>query len=216
MRARRPLIVASLPIRSPGELGLVGSVEGADLVELRLDYMENPLSIEPEQIAEYRGRVIATIRERSEGGVTAVDPRGKAEYLKKLDDLGVLYDVEASLLQKFDIPYEGKIVSIHYIEIPRVPPREEVVKKISRYVDRAFSVKIALRAVRGYRELLSSLLDMGYDNISVMPLGSDPLERIAYALLGSKLVYGYVYEPTAPGQMHYKSLINIFRCIYQP
>ena len=210
MRARRPLVVASLPVRTTKDLDTVNDIKGADFVELRLDYMESPTLLDPEILIKYRSKIIVTIREVSEGGIRAVDASLKATYLRKLYDMGLMYDVEASYLQKYDIPYEEKIVSVHYID--RIPSKEETIKIISKYVDKAYSVKIAVKAYRGYKELLSYLLDTGYENISVMPIGVDPIERLAYSLLGSNLVYGYVYEPTAPGQLHYKALI-IFNSI---
>ena len=212
MRHRKPIVVASLPIRSLQDLGKIEIANDADLVEIRLDYMDNPLSIEPDLLARFRDRIIITIRDRSEGGLREVDEHLKAGYLSKLDKLGLLYDAEISFVEKHGIPYDGKILSIHYIS--RLPTKEEVISKINAYAERAFAIKIAVNNMKGYRELLASLLEAGYDNIAVMPMGSDPLERIALTLMGSKLVYGYIETPTAPGQMHYKEIIRILRCIY--
>ncbi len=212
MRIRRPLIVASLPIRTTADLDLINDIKETDFIELRLDYMENPALIDPEKFVKYRSKVIVTIREASEGGVRVVDASWKSMYLKKLYDLGIMYDVEASYLRRYEVPYEGMIVSVHYID--RLPSREEIIEIITRYADKAYSVKIAVKAFKGYRTLLSSLLDMGYNNLSLMPIATDPIERLAFGLLGSKLIYGYVSEPTAPGQFHYRDLIRIFNCIF--
>ncbi|MFZ8822699.1 MAG: type I 3-dehydroquinate dehydratase [Desulfurococcales archaeon] len=211
MRIRRPLIVASLPIRTTADLDLINDVKEADFIELRLDYMENPASLDLEKLIKYRSKIIVTIREVSEGGVRAVDALWKSMYLKKLYDLGIMYDVEASYLQRYQVPYEGMIVSVHYIN--SLPSREEIIETITRYADKVYSVKIAVKAFKGYRTLLSSLLDIGYENLTFMPIATDPIERLAFSLLGSKLIYGYVSEPTAPGQLHYRDLIRIFNCI---
>lgn len=213
MRRRKPLVVASLPIRSPGDLEKIRMIRDADLVELRLDYMDNPLSIEPELLRRFGEKIIVTIRDRSEGGLREVNENLKARYLGRLNELGILYDVEISFVEKHRIPYEGKILSTHYIS--RLPSKEEVMSRISNYVEKAFAIKIAVNNMKGYRELLAYLLESGYDNIAVMPMGTDPLERIALAVMGSKLIYGYVETPTAPGQMHYKEAIEILRCIYR-
>ncbi|MEM4969984.1 MAG: type I 3-dehydroquinate dehydratase [Sulfolobales archaeon] len=209
---KKPLVVASLPIRTTADLDLIDGIEEADFIELRLDYMENPTLLDPERLAKYRSKIIVTIRETSEGGVRAVDAVWKSRYLKRLYELGIMYDVEASYLKRYDVPYEGRIVSIHYIN--RLPTTEEVMEAITRYVDKAYSVKIAVKAFKGYRALLSSLLDIGYENLSLMPIAADPMERLAFGILGSKLIYGYVSEPTAPGQLHYKDLIRILNCIF--
>ncbi|MEM1610575.1 MAG: type I 3-dehydroquinate dehydratase [Sulfolobales archaeon] len=212
MRIKKPLVVASLPIRTTADLDLIDSIEEADFIELRLDYMQNPTLLDPERLAKYRSKIIVTIRETSEGGVRAVDAMWKSRYLKRLYELGIMYDVEASYLGRYDVPYEGRIVSIHYIN--RLPTMEEVMEAITKYVDKAYTVKIAVKAFKGYRALLSSLLDIGYENLSLMPIAADPMERLAFSLLGSKLIYGYVSEPTAPGQLHYRDLIRILNCIF--
>jgi 3-dehydroquinate dehydratase-1 len=212
LKNRKPIVIASLPIRSPQDLLKIGIADDADLVEVRLDYMDNPLSIEPDLLARFRDRIIVTIRDRSEGGLREVDEHLKAEYLSRLDKLGLLYDVEISFVEKHRIPYDGKILSIHYIS--RLPTKEEIISRINVYAEKAFVIKIAVNNMKGYKELLASLLEAGYDNIAVMPMGSDPLERIALTLMGSKLIYGYIETPTAPGQMHYKEILRIFRCIY--
>ncbi len=212
MRSRKPLVVASLPVREPKDIEKIDLASDADLVEARLDYMENPLSIEPEAFARYRGRVVVTIRDRSEGGLRNIDEHLKAEYLYRLYGLGILYDVEISFVEKHKIPYSGKILSIHYIS--RLPTRDEVVLRINNYAREAMVIKIAVNSLKGYKELLASLLEAGYENIAVMPMGPDPLERIALAIMGSRLIYGYVETPTAPGQMHYKEIIETLRCIY--
>lgn len=208
---KKPIIVASLPVRRVEDIEIIEEIDEVDLVELRLDYLEKPLSIDPELLLPFKEKIIITIREVSEGGIKRVDEEEKVKYFKGLNELGIMYDVETSILAKYDVPYRGKIVSAHYID--KLPSKSEVMSLASKYCGEAFSVKIAVKAIRGYKELLSSLLELGYDNISVMPLGSEPLERIAFTILGSKLLYGYITEPTAPGQMHYKRLLKILKCI---
>ncbi|MEM1873666.1 MAG: type I 3-dehydroquinate dehydratase [Acidilobaceae archaeon] len=208
---RRPLIVASLPVRSLSDIEKARRVVGPDLVELRLDYAESLAEIPVERVATLDRSVIVTIREQSEGGVKPVESRAKARYLLRLHELGVLYDVEASFIESNSVPYEGKIVSAHYLR--RLPTESELQSLIERYADRAFCVKIAIQPAPGYRRLLSSALDLGYDNVAVMPLSSDPRERLAFALLGSMLVYTYIEEPTAPGQLRYDDFLKIWRNI---
>ncbi|WP_054845075.1 hypothetical protein [Sulfuracidifex tepidarius] len=65
---------------------------------------------------------------------------------------------------------------------------------------------------QGYKGLLSSLLDI-YPKIAVMPMGVNPMERIAFSILGSQLIYSSVDEPTAPGQMKYIEVRHILNCM---
>lgn len=211
MSRRRPLIVASKPVRSIEDLKVAEYIAGVDLIELRLDYAENLEAIPPDSLARFKGRVIATIRDPSEGGVRSHDREVKSRYLMRLHDLGLLYDVEASFLKSSSVPYEEKIVSVHFLD--SLPSERVVLNLVERYADRAFCVKIAVSARRGYKKLLSAILDLGYDNVAVMPIGSTPAERLAFALLGSMLVYSYVDEPTAPGQMRYDEVANVLRIL---
>lgn len=203
----RPLVVASIPIRSPRDLDLVDGARDADLVELRLDYLGNPFSIAPEDLAGLGGRIIATLRDPSEGGARPLDPKAKEAYLRKLARLGILYDVEISFVERTGTPFQGKIVSAHYLE--KLPEREDLLARIRPYLGRAFAVKIALARLRGYREILAALLDLEREDLAFMTIGGDPLERVALALMGSKLVYGHAGEPTAPGQAGYREIKRI-------
>ncbi|MFP3260370.1 MAG: type I 3-dehydroquinate dehydratase [Sulfolobus sp.] len=203
-------IVASLPVRKLSDLEKIKDLTDADYVELRLDYMNRLPDIQSfvELIKNYKDKIIVTIRERDEGGVNSIDPKVKSEFLKKLSELNYLYDVEAKFALKYNIPYEGKIVSVHYFD--RVPPYEEVKEILSKFTN--CIRKVAVIAKPGYKQLLARLLEDFHD-ISVMPMGSNPLERIAFSLLGSNLVYGHVGEETAKGQMHYKDLKKILNYV---
>ena len=199
-------IVASLPVKKLIDLEKIKDLTDADYVELRLDYLNQLPDVHSftELTRSYKDKIIVTIREKDEGGVNSIDPRVKSEFLKRLYELNYLYDVEAKFALKYNIPYEGKIVSLHYFD--RVPPYEEVEEILSKFTN--CIRKVAVIAKPGYKQLLTKLLEE-FNDIAVMPMGSDPLERIAFSLLGSKLVYGHVGEETAKGQMYYKDLKKI-------
>ncbi|MEM4866002.1 MAG: type I 3-dehydroquinate dehydratase [Acidilobaceae archaeon] len=209
--SRRPLVVASKPVRSYADVVKVESVKGPDYVELRLDYMKDLESIPPEVLALVKRPIIATLRDVAEGGVNPLSPEVKTAYLNRLHDLGIMYDVEVSFLKSHNVVYEEKIVSAHYLD--RVPTAREVLSTVERYASSAFCVKIAVVTAPGYKSLLSQVLDLGYDNVAVMPIGSSPWERLAFGLLGSKLIYSYVDEPTAPGQMKYDKLLKVLEVL---
>lgn len=207
--ARRPLVVASIPIKSPRDIEIALGIEDADYVELRLDYYRDPESIDYTVLSGRR--VIATLREIDEGGINRFSPEFKKNLIKLWRNLGILYDVEASFIERYGVEYNGSIVSIHILEKP--VDLNKVLRRVERYIDRALVVKIAVAPFKGYKSFLSRLLELG-DNIAVMPMGADPVERIAFALLGSRLVYGYVTEPTAKGQIHYRKIVEILNKIY--
>jgi 3-dehydroquinate dehydratase-1 len=202
-------LVIALPVRSLEDLKLVPTLD-SDLVELRLDYLKKPEDFDLSLIEDIKDRVIVTVRDPSEGGVKEVDEDWKASLYKKLHDMGVLYDVEARFLRKRkDIPFEGKIVSAHFFD--RVPSIKEV-EEIFKGFEEAWIKKLAVTAREGYKELLAHFARKGF---AVMPMGSDPIERIAFAILGSELIYASLDKglETAPGQMSYKKVKEILSCL---
>lgn len=207
--ARRPLVVASIPIRGYRDIEVALGVRDADYVELRLDYHWDPESIDYTALSGRR--VIATLREVDEGGVNSFSSEVKKKLIKLWRNLNILYDVEASFVERYGVEYEDSIVSIHILGDPG--DLDRLVKKVEKYIERAFVVKIAVAPFKGYKSFLSKLLELG-DNVAVMPMGVEPVERIAFALLGSKLIYGYVTEPTAKGQLHYRKIIEILNMLY--
>jgi 3-dehydroquinate dehydratase-1 len=207
--ARKPYVVASVPVKNLDDLKTALSVEDADFVELRLDYYENPAEISYESLAGKR--LIMTLREPSEGGFRGFDAEAKKRLLRLWRDLGFVYDVELRFVERWGADYDNAIVSIHLFD--EVPPLSSIVSAVAKYLDRAFAVKVAVKPFKGYKAFLASLLELG-DNVAVMPMGVEEAERIAFALLGSKLVYGYVTQPTAPGQPHYRKLVEVLRKVY--
>jgi len=197
------LVVASLTIRKEEDIEKIPNFYDADLIELRLDYLGRLVPIE--KLERFKNKIIVTIRDPSEGGVKAIDPKEKAEYLVELDKKGFLYDVEAKFAKMYNIPTRGKIVSIHYFD--RVPSFEEVYETIKDFLEPSWIIKVAVIGKPGYKSLLSKILEL--EKVAVMPMGVDPLERIAFSILGSKLIYGHTGEETAKGQMHYKSVKQI-------
>ncbi|PVU71696.1 type I 3-dehydroquinate dehydratase [Candidatus Nanobsidianus stetteri] len=202
-------LVIALPVRSLEDIKLVPTLN-SDLVELRLDYLKKPEDFDLSLIEDIKDRVIVTVRDPSEGGVKEVDEDWKASLYKKLHDMGVLYDVEARFLRKRkDIPFEGKIVSAHFFD--RVPSIKEV-EEIFKGLEGAWIKKLAVTAREGYKELLAHFARKGF---AVMLMVLDPIERIAFAILGSELIYASLDKglETAPGQMSYKKVKEILSCL---
>lgn len=205
----KTFIVASLPVKSPKDIAKVRTIN-SDFVELRLDYMNSLQQISIRDLLKFKRKVIVTIRDVNEGGINFVDEEEKMNFLIKLYKHGILYDVEASFLKKYRVPYRGKIVSVHYFN--SLPSFFEVSKLAKKFAKDAFAFKVAVNGVGNYKQLLASLLTMS-NNIAVMPMNTNPLERIAFVILGSKLIYGCVRTPTAPGQMNYMQIKRIIRAL---
>jgi len=197
------LVVASLPIRKEDDIQRIPSFYDADLIEIRIDYLGKLIPIE--KLEKFKEKIIITIRDQSEGGVNPIDPKDKAEYLAELDERGFLYDVEARFAKMYKVPTKNKIVSVHYFN--RVPSFEEVYEIIRDFIETSWLVKVAVIGKPGYKSLLSKILEL--EKVAVMPIGVDPLARIAFSILGSKIIYGHTGEETAKGQMYYKNVKQI-------
>lgn len=189
-------LVASIPVESVDNIKKMYVIKDVDFIELRVDYLENPLAIDYESINA--SNIIVTLRDVEEGGVKKHKDSIKLALLNKLTTLGIMYDIEINFIKKYNVDYIDKIVSIHILNPDRVD-LNLIRKDVEMFVDKAFVVKIATKPFPGYKKFLIELLELG-DNIAVMPIGVNPVERIAFALLGSKLLYCFIDKPTASGQ----------------
>lgn len=190
------MLVASIPIEVADDLKRVSVVRNVDLVELRVDYSDNPLSIDYSLIKGLP--VIVTLRDVDEGGLKKHNDEVKLKLLDILNKLGLMYDVEMKFIEKYSVDYENKIVSMHILD-PKGIDKKYIKNKVKKFLNKAFIVKVATKPFPGYKSFLVELLELG-DNVAVMPIGVDPVERIAFAFLGSKLLYCYIDKPTALGQ----------------
>ncbi|WP_054845076.1 type I 3-dehydroquinate dehydratase [Sulfuracidifex tepidarius] len=94
-------VVASLPIKGKQDLSKVKDIS-SDMMELRLDYVEDPSFIleELDYLRSFRDRVIFTIRSIQEGGVKHVNEEVKAKIYEHLHDLNFIVDVEAEFASR--------------------------------------------------------------------------------------------------------------------
>lgn len=208
-KPRKAMIVASIPIEKTKDIENIPTVKGIDLIELRVDYCDNPLSIDYTLVKNLP--VVVTLRDVDEGGAKAHDDRVKLNLLAKLSELGIMYDVEMKFVNKYGIDYENKVVSIHVLDPNRID-KEFIKNEVKKFMGKAFIVKIAVKPFPSYKQFLVELLELG-ENIAVMPIGVDPTERIAFTLLGSKLLYCYIDKPTAPSQPRCSDVLEVLNAI---
>lgn len=190
-----PLLVASIPVEGLHDLMTIHRISDIDFIELRVDYLDNPLVVDYSSLPK---NIIITLRDVAEGGVRHHSSAIKLKLIEVLNNLGLLYDIELSFVKKYNVKHEGKIVSIHIMD-PSNVDLKAVKRDVELYMDKAFMIKVATKPFPGYRIFLMDLLELG-DNIAVMPMETSCIERIAFALLGSKLLYCYINRPTALGQ----------------
>ena len=205
----KPLIVGSLPITDVSDLRRVPSDE-CDLTELRLDYLKELNTGILEGLVAIKDKIILTVRDKKEGGVQSIDREIKTGFLKSAMEMGFLIDVEIEFLRENRIDYTGMIVSRHFLEEgPDYGTLEDIARIYSR---KAGFVKIVTPASMVSHRNLIKLLGK-YDNLAVMETGGDPMSRILYSILGSRLIYCYITQPTAQGQLTCNEVKEFFELI---
>jgi 3-dehydroquinate dehydratase-1 len=208
-------IVASL---GRGALSDLAAARQADLLELRLDLMEDdPLSILEAVKKVVKVPIIATVRWQAEGGQFKGSEGERLELLIRASAFADYIDVElrCGLLGKLLKTVERPIIA-SYHNFSRTPALEELRAILGEMKNTGAEIaKIAATPLRlqDNLEILQLLLeaDMPLCVIAMGRLGRH-LRAVA-PLYGSVLTYGYVSQPTAPGQMSVSQLKQAFELL---
>lgn len=205
---QKPRIVASLGKWAIRDAPATGD---ADLIEVRLDLEEgDPLSTLKEVRLATSKPIIATNRLSAEGGGFKGSERERIEMLRRAADYADYVDIELraplrdEFIKRVDKPF---IVSYHDFDGMLGP--EELRSILGEMKDTGAAIaKIAVTplSLRDNLDILAFLLnaDMPLCMIAMGELGRH-LRAVA-PLYGSALTYGYISQPTAPGQMSVKEL----------
>jgi 3-dehydroquinate dehydratase-1 len=202
MRLSRPGIVASLGRSATIDLPLAGE---ADLIELRLDLMEEPLEVVRSVRSATALPIIATNRMRSEGGAFQGSEPERIELLREASayadilDIELRADLRQELMRSVDKPF---IVSYHDFQgTPGPEGLKSILDEISGTGASIAKIAVAPASLKENLDLLKLLLE------STMPLCIIAMGRMGRHLraiapiYGSVLTYGYVSQAIAPGQM---------------
>jgi 3-dehydroquinate dehydratase I len=199
----KPRIVAAV---GRGALPSASELEGADMVEVRMDLAEGDPLKAIGIVRQSAGLpLIATNRINSEGGAFQGSEEKRAELLIEASAYVDFIDIELRaefrrwLMSKVDLP---AIVSYHDFQGTPGP------KGLSSILDEisgtgAFIAKIAVtpKSLKDCLDLLELVVESDMP-LCVIAMGEIGRHLRAVApVYGSALTYGYVSEPTAPGQM---------------
>ncbi|MCX8206683.1 MAG: type I 3-dehydroquinate dehydratase [Methanothrix sp.] len=213
LRIKTPAIVASLGADAE-RAARSAEAQGADIIEVRLDLLEDPYVIK-----DIRSTVslplMATNRISSEGGSFRGPEERRIGILMDASRFSDIIDIELmapgrdKLLENISCP---ALVSYH--DFNGVPDNVRSIIERARCAG-ADVVKIAVtpRTLLEALDLLRILLDDPHP-LCVIGMGAVGRHLRAVApLYGSLLTYGYVTEPTAPGQMSVRELNTALRCL---
>ena len=179
-------------------LDLERALEEADLIELRADLIWGRVPDHDEFPWKYSDRVILTYRSKAHGG--AVNTTSE-DLEKLLSYRGSVAYVDVELEYLSEVGGEGVIGSWHDFQgTPSKGKLMNVVEKLSR-AELIKVVTMARSLEDGYRVL--SLYASEYrERLIAFAMGElGSFSRRASALLGAPLIYTYLDEPVAPGQI---------------
>jgi len=217
-------ICISIKGRSPAEFkekALKAIRLGADLIEFRLDYLEEPFDERiHDLIWEFHDRALVTLRESDEGGRYSGSIEDKIRFMEKISALKPAYvDLELRKLEEEAVKRFGDaklIISWHnFEETPSLGILENLVRRaleigdVAKIVTKAEKLSDQLRVLKLYSRFDSRRL------IAFTIGSSGILSRLISAKLGSPIVYvSLPDEPLAEGQpsiLEFLELMNLWR-----
>lgn len=180
---------------------------GGDLVELRIDYLENPFTERlTKLVVDLSDRAVVTVRPPWEGGEFRGGERARIELIKDLIDLKPAYiDLEFRTAKdcEFDLdPRTKKIVSWHNFEC--TPTIEKLSSLVSEIINVGDFAKI-VTMINEFEENLKLLRLYRIhppEKLIAFGLGEKSLpSRILSLLMGAPILYACLPgERVAPGQ----------------
>jgi 3-dehydroquinate dehydratase I len=209
-------IVASLGKNALKDLR---AIDKADVIELRLDLVEgDPLRTLKDLKEATTLPIIATNRWNLEGGQFEGSERERALILLEASDFADYIDIELraefrdSLLEKISKP---AIISYHnFICTPSNEELRLILGEISKTRAEIAKIAVTPKSLRDNLSILNFLIeaDKPLCMIAMGNLGKHL--RVISPYYGSVLTFGYVSQPTAPGQMSIFELNQAFELIF--
>ncbi len=222
---KQPLMIGPLTIGPPAPCRVVGVVTSpatmagpatgplpCDLIEVRLDRWNLP----PDRWSHVWQQgvvrdipVLATLRLAAEGGCWTKPDQDRLPILQHVLTAADAVDVEIRSALFTTIAArtaeQGKTVVASFHDFERTPPTTtlcSVLETAAVYPHAVIKLAVQVRSPTDRERLESILHDPPVSNplciIGMGPAAADT--RITFPALGSCLTYGYLDEPTAPGQ----------------
>jgi len=186
---------------------------GADLLELRIDFMDNPSSVDIKSIIrEIDFPLIATNRKNDEGGFFKGSESERTKILLEAAKYADIVDIELSTddeyLKKILDTANSTIISYHdFKKTPTADKLLEIVKKEKELGDIA---KFAVMPQKMSDTLIVLDVLSMVDNtvgISMGKLGS--YTRVIAPLFGSPITFASIKNASAPGQLDIQTTNDI-------
>jgi len=195
------------------------AIDGADMIELRLDLVEDdPVRTLKDLKEATTLPIIATNRWNLEGGQFAGSERERALILQRASSYADYIDIELraefrdDLLEKISKP---AIISYHnFICTPSDEKLRLILGEISKTRAEIAKIAVTPTSLKDNLTILNFLIeaDRPLCMIAMGNLGKHL--RVISPFYGSVLTFGYVSQPTAPGQMSVSELHQAIKLIF--
>ena len=200
----------------------------ADLVEIRLDFLEEPISkfsllklIELKELIDQK--LLLTIRPSWEGGKYIDEEKTRVDILKEAIKLEFDYiDVELKMAKEYHdlLVKNAKDSGIHtivsYHDYQETPGWKEIISKMEACLNTGASIAKVVFNGRSYEDVLNifqaskAAREKEY-SFTIMGIGSyGPLTRFLGPFTGSKIIYACIEEnkKAVEGQVEVNSLLK--------
>lgn len=197
---------------------------GADLAEIRLDYLESFDGIE-KVVENAKIPLIATNRHHSQGGKRKQNEDERVKILLKAADIGFQFvDIEATtpnletLVKNFRKKGVKTIISFH--DFNRTPNIEEMRKIVTFQINMDADICKLITMAKSLNDNISclSLISEAGQKFPIVCFAMGKhgvLSRILSPLFGGYLTYASLETgmETAPGQISIERLREIYKCL---
>jgi len=186
---------------------------GADILEFRIDTLENPDSSEIQQlIIDIDHPIIATNRIKSEGGFFSGTEEERISILIKAAEYADIVDIELQTHDKL----RGKVIKasksniISYHDFKKTPTFEELLDVVKKEKEIGDIAKFAVMA-KNYKDTLTVLkVLLEVQNTIGISMGEiGKYTRVVAPLFGSPITFASIDKESAPGQLDIETTRNI-------
>ncbi|MFQ3671125.1 MAG: type I 3-dehydroquinate dehydratase [Verrucomicrobiia bacterium] len=207
-----PLLVVGC-VSTRGGLSQLSHVrQDADVIEVRVDALLQSETPKAAILRALRGRktpVLLTLRTSDEGGQFNWKSTERIRWFEELMPYADAIDVELRnvgalkpVIQRARHQGRGLILSAHSLKRKLTRGRlERWLELFVRHQANVYKLASLARTEKDLEVLVRFLLDHRGRKLAVMATGPQAgVSRLVLPALGSRLVYGYLDQPSAPGQ----------------
>ncbi|SCG86146.1 type I 3-dehydroquinate dehydratase [Methanobacterium congolense] len=186
---------------------------GADVLELRIDAMEDPLSVDVKGIIkDIKHPVIATNRMKAEGGLFKGTEEERVKILIGSAEYAEFVDIELQTEDKYlsKVIKASKSTIISYHDFKGTPPCSELLSVVRRELEIGDIAKFAVMPTSINDTLVVLEVLSQVENTIGISMGDiGKYTRVVAPLFGSPITFASLDKESAPGQMDIENTKHI-------